>query len=677
MILRQNLLYDSTQTLFIWKNVTHDNKDPNQQPESHLFQNIHHDEKALQKIYEQLFIHSHSGIVIFQPIDDGKDFVFVDVNPRAVEIDHRPREAMIGQKVTEVFPGVIHSPIFKGFQDAYQTGKTQVIPLTPYKDNQVSGYRTNTIIKLPNGLLYVVYEDETEAEFSRRLLDATINTIQTVICTSIGGEHLYSCNDYFFKVFGYGSLKEFKKNHECICDFFVEDQENGYIGGTVDGQRWVEYTYQHQKHQIVKTKIRVQEIERIYSLNVEKLGLDEQNWYLVILDDITLQEKYEQSLKREIAEQTRTIRHLYDLLSESEKISHTGVIETQFKNHQETWSNGIYLILEDESHATLPSLKSFLQHVHPDDREQTSQNIQDGLENGEFENVECKIITLSGKEKQLKLTGHFLSHASNKVNRLIMVVQDVTNEKLIEQLTEENQKLVIRQHHLNSLQEMFQNISHHWRQPLNVISMASWNLLELSQSTQLSTEVIQTYLETINRETDYLSQTIDQFKNLTAKKTNIVKLNIKKEIDDVLQLLRPKFTEKAIQVVENTEDVFALATPHEMLKVLHGMIENSLEAIAKRKEQEPDFQGRITIQLKKSGHFAKITIRDNGIGIPDEIAEKIFEPYFTTKFKSRGVGMSLALDRHIINDIFKGDITLHNHGKEGVEFMIEFPCEPE
>lgn len=655
--------------------MAHDSKHRSWQPKPHHSRAVHHEEQALQKLYEQLFDYSHSGMVIYQPTGDGEDFIFMDVNPRAEEIDQLPREAMIGKKVTEVFPTITHTPIFRGFQDAHRTGKTQVIPLTLYQDERVSGYRTNMIIKLPSDLLCVIYDDETEVEFSKKLLDATINTIQTIICTSIGGEHLYSCNDYFFKVFGYDSLEEFKKNHECICDFFIEDEANGYIGGAVHGQRWTQYALQNQKQQIVKTKICINDAERIYSINVEKLELDDHERYLVIMDDITLQENYEQSLKQEITQQTQTIHHLYDLLSESEKISHTGVIETQLENSQETWSNGIHLILEDTTHSAHPSLENFFQFVHQNDKETVVQAIRNGQKSGEFENIECKITTLLDNEKLLKFTGHFLPTDDGSTKRLIMVVQDITNEKIIEQLTEENKQLVIRQHHLNSLKEMFQNISHHWRQPLNVISMTSWNLLELSQSSQLTQEALKKYLDTVTQETNYLTDTINQFKNLTSDQKKTTQINIKQEALDVLQLLRPKLEEESIQITDNLEDVFAQGTPHEMLKVLHGMIENSIEAIAKRKEKESAHKGHITIQLKQTGHFAKLTLRDNGTGVPDEIAEKIFEPYFTTKFKSRGVGMSLAINKHIINDIFKGDITLRHQLKEGTEFIIEFPCE--
>lgn len=509
-----------------------------------------------------------------------------------------------------------------------------------------------------------------DAEFSGRLLDATLNTIKSVICTSIGGERLYSCNDSFLDAFGYASLDAFKQTHECICELFVEDKEKGYIGSDVDGVRWSEYVYLHQKEKTVKTKIVSQGNERIYSINVEKLALDDENRYLVVLDDITIQEAYESSLKKEIEKQTYEIKHLYRLLSESEKISKTGVIEVRLEDDQDTWSDGIYQIFDDYDHETVPSFENGSEFIHPEDREEVAKKRAESLKNGVFESIDHRIITKTGREKYISVSGHYLEGKEGEGNRLLAILKDITTERRMEELEAENHKLALRQHHLNSLREMFRNISHHWRQPLNVISMTAATCLDEN----MTEEKLQESVKRIQQETDFLSRTIGHFSHVVLEKRSEEEVDIGKEVHEAIHLLTPKLQEENIVLEEEYRDEVILSTvPNEMTKIIYGMVENAMDSIQSKKSKYPETQGHIRVELVKTGSFVRLSIRDNGMGMSDEVAQKVFEPYFTTKFKSRGVGMSLSLDKYIIEHVFHGNITIHNKQEEGVTFMIEFP----
>ncbi|MCG8701121.1 MAG: PAS domain S-box protein [Bacteroidales bacterium] len=112
--------------------------------------------------FHQLFDNIKSGVAIYKAIDEGNDFVFVDINRAGQEASLVQREKIIGKKVTNVFPGIQQIGLLDVFKRVYQTGKSELLPLTLYKDNRISEWVENYVSKLPSGLIVAIYEDTTE-----------------------------------------------------------------------------------------------------------------------------------------------------------------------------------------------------------------------------------------------------------------------------------------------------------------------------------------------------------------------------------------------------------------------------------------------------------------------------------------------------------------------------------
>ena len=109
--------------------------------------------------FKILFENISSGVAIYEAINNGEDFVFVDFNPAAEEIEHTPKEDLIGKTVTEVFPGVKKFGLFEVFQRVYKTGTPEHHPVSIYKDQKVAGWRENYVFRLPSGQIVAVYDD--------------------------------------------------------------------------------------------------------------------------------------------------------------------------------------------------------------------------------------------------------------------------------------------------------------------------------------------------------------------------------------------------------------------------------------------------------------------------------------------------------------------------------------
>ncbi|MCK5071419.1 MAG: cache domain-containing protein, partial [Desulfocapsa sp.] len=112
--------------------------------------------------YRQLFDHSTSGVAVYEAIENGKDFIFKDFNKAGEKIDNIDRDALLGRRVTEVFPGVKEFGLFDVFRQVWQTGVPALHPVSCYKDGILQGWRENKVYKLPTGEIVAVYDDITK-----------------------------------------------------------------------------------------------------------------------------------------------------------------------------------------------------------------------------------------------------------------------------------------------------------------------------------------------------------------------------------------------------------------------------------------------------------------------------------------------------------------------------------
>jgi PAS domain S-box-containing protein len=114
--------------------------------------------------YHELFNHIGSGVAVYEAVDNGRDFIFLDYNHTAGKLDRTPREKVIGRKVTEVFPGIREMGLLETFRRVWKTGKPEQQPATIYKDEHLMAWRENYVYKLPSGEIVAVYEDLTNSK---------------------------------------------------------------------------------------------------------------------------------------------------------------------------------------------------------------------------------------------------------------------------------------------------------------------------------------------------------------------------------------------------------------------------------------------------------------------------------------------------------------------------------
>jgi signal transduction histidine kinase len=246
---------------------------------------------------------------------------------------------------------------------------------------------------------------------------------------------------------------------------------------------------------------------------------------------------------------------------------------------------------------------------------------------------------------------------SNKeLNELNENLESKVNQKLNE--IRDKEQLLIQKSKLASMGEMIGNIAHQWRQPLSAIK-AVIQSIELKQRLgKLDDEHIKKSVKESVELVNYMSATIDDFRNFFLPSKEKREFDIVQSIADVTKIVSSQLTHNNISLITNieTNDTKIVGYPNEFKQVVINIINNAKDAIVSNKKEG----GKISITIDKVDDKNTIYIDDNGGGIDEEIIHKIFEPYFTTKFESNGTGLGLYMSKTIIEQNMQGRLNIEN-----------------
>ncbi len=155
-------------------------------------------------------------------------------------------------------------------------------------------------------------------------------------------------------------------------------------------------------------------------------------------------------------------------------------------------------------------------------------------------------------------------------------------------------------------------------------------------------------------------------------------LTLDQVIDGTLEMVQYKVKLSEIDIVRNYPKNIPKIKGNsvQLQEGFFNFIDNAYDAIVERRTllKEPGYKGRITISAQPKEVMLEITVEDNGMGIKDDYAKKVFTPFFTTKTSSRkGTGLGLYVIRRIITDLHKGKISFESEYKVGTRFILELP----
>ena len=262
---------------------------------------------------------------------------------------------------------------------------------------------------------------------------------------------------------------------------------------------------------------------------------------------------------------------------------------------------------------------------------------------------EIGIIRVDGSEMDALVQGKLLE--LNGKNVRVAAIIDITELK-------RKDNLLFQQSKMASMGEMIGNIAHQWRQPLSIISTCASGVKFEKEFAVLSDERLNESMDMIVTNAQYLSRTIDDFRNFFKSDKKLERFVVSEVIAKALDLLHSSLKTHEIEVINKCAgNKYELeGYSNEFIQVLINIINNSKDAFISNNIENR----HIEIEEIDEKNIYKLNIKDNAGGIPSNIKDKIFDPYFTTKHKSKGTGIGLYMSHQIIVDHMKGDLLVKN-----------------
>jgi signal transduction histidine kinase len=257
-------------------------------------------------------------------------------------------------------------------------------------------------------------------------------------------------------------------------------------------------------------------------------------------------------------------------------------------------------------------------------------------------------------------------------NEVVATFEDITQELLQRKEIKEKDILLQQQSRLAALGEMIGNIAHQWRQPLSAITSSASGLEVKREFGVLEEKDIQESTAFIVKNANFLSLTIENFRNFFKKNDDNTNFNLALSLQNTVEIVSSSYKNSNIDLkLELDETVFYYGSENLFSQVVLNILSNAKDSLVQNNIENK----KVMIKLNKTDDLIKIEIIDNGGGIPENIKEKIFDPYFTTKHQSQGTGLGLYMSLEIIENHFDGSFKVSNTnalGSLGACFSIEF-----
>ncbi|AXH11168.1 cache domain-containing protein [Halarcobacter bivalviorum] len=349
-----------------------------------------------------------------------------------------------------------------------------------------------------------------------------------------------------------------------------------------------------------------------------------------------------------------TLKNKNKNLLQAQKVAKLGDWKLDVENSELYWSEEIYRIFGVDKDKKI-DLDYVVELINDEYKSYFKDSIKNTILNKTKHNAIYKIKRENDKKiRWIDCTGEF----DEESNIVVGTIQDITDRKKLEIEKEQQEKILYQQSKMAAMGEMLSNIAHQWRQPLSTISTASTGIKLQKDMDILKDEDLIHAMDNINKSAQYLSQTIEDFRNFFNPKNNSFKeINLIDLIDRSLSLIDSQFKAKDIEIIKNIEDIDLFILENEFIQVLINILNNSRDALLLKGKNEKRL---IFIESKRIKEKLELKIYDNANGIDLEIINRVFEPYFTTKHKSQGTGIGLYMSQEIITKLFKGYISVYN-----------------
>lgn len=290
--------------------------------------------------------------------------------------------------------------------------------------------------------------------------------------------------------------------------------------------------------------------------------------------------------------------------------------------------------------------------------------------------IESLAQHLTRMGEQIRRRENEIRQSEERYRRLSEHLEERVNEETRKRA--EEQKVMIQNSRTAAMGEMISAVAHQWRQPLNALAVTVQDIEDAWRHGELDEAYLKTNVTRSMNQIAGLSDTIDNFRSFFRPDSEAEPFDLAAAAAQAIELLAAELASHGIDVNFEKPDrtVTLYGYPAQIKQVLINLLINAKDAILLNNVA----RGHITITLQSPGDRALIHVCDNGGGIPPEIMERIFDPFFSTKEAGKGAGVisgsgvGLYMSKSIIEENFKGRIEAKNRGA-GACFTLSIPLD--
>jgi len=293
-------------------------------------------------------------------------------------------------------------------------------------------------------------------------------------------------------------------------------------------------------------------------------------------------------------------------------------------------------------------------------------------ENTPFEIANKNLYSIMHKTaKELNLLTENLENMVNQRTKQLETLNQELQIKIDNAVRKEKRQngIMNQQSRLASMGEILENIAHQWRQPLNTVSWIMNDTLikaKMGKSDEIDLEQL---AKKVNNSVQFLSETIEDFRRFVDHSDLAQTFNIRKTIESTILLIKETLVKSNIKIeLDCPDDIKYKGYENDFKHVIMNLINNARDAFEERKIVD----GLIYIRVYHEKDELIIAVRDNAGGISKPILKNIFEPYFTTKHKTKGTGLGLYMSKNLIEKV-GGTLEAVSIMNNKTTFIIKLP----
>ncbi len=612
-----------------------------------------------EEVFKELFENINSAVTIYESINNGKDFIYKQMNRAALDLFKRTRKNIIDKNIIDVFPGLEEFGLIDALRRVWKTGKSEHFPISLYKDERISGWTEMYIYKLPSEKVVAIFEPITKIVEKEQELKESKLKFSTLADQSLMGIYILQENKMIFanqklaEITGFDYKELMNMNLEGQLTHVHPDDKEFVKKQIIKKQKGKKDSMDQFQFRYLKPSGELVWIE-VYSRTIP---YEDKPAIFATFLDITEKKQMEDALQKSEYEKSVILESLlehivYQTTDNTILWANKAAADSVNMKPKDLIGRKCYQIWNvlDEPCEGCP-IKMCIASKKPETSEMTTP---DG--------------------RMWSVSGYPVKDDDNNIISVVESTLNITEEKTAEKKVKNSEEKYKKAYYqANLYKDIFAHDINNILQ--NISSSVELSSLYLNNPEKLNK--IKELYEIIDEQVNRAKKLITNMRKLTEideseiilEKVDAIGLLIK-----AIEFIKTSFQTRNIDIQMNTpiKKTHVIANNF-LLDVFENILINAV-----RYNNKPNIEINIDISIenKEDKNYLKIQFKDNGEGISDFRKNSIFERGLRKRYKTKGMGLGLSLVRKIM-DTYKGDIWVEDRIKgdheQGSNFIVLIP----